>query len=723
MRQWAEGCFTKAGRKNALKLGLILIAAVIVSGLSFHIALQGKSIEGVTRTEGGLTLQKGGEALRVLALRHPNQSESFILSPADFVTQIEGIKTYKALDAYLARQGDISRILEARSIFMTVKAADGRTFETQSRVTSLPVQSFAEGFWIAMIVGLLAFLVGASVWTLKPDEPATRTLAVNGFSMLLAAVSSSAAFSEPVAVDPLIASIGLGVNHVATVIFGSTLLGLFLHFPTRLVSARTYSYVMASGLAIFLLDQFRLLGSPSGMMVYCLAVLIGVLIILIIQFRATRSSARSRAALLWLGLSVLVGAGSWGVTVLLYLIQGQYHLMPESFLFLSFLLLYCGIAIGVARFRLFEVADWAFRIFFFGVAAVLFLLLDALLIYGVRLAPSSSVGLALLAVAFGYLPLRDLLWRRFVHTRTLSESEMMSSVLDMAFAADPLQRNERWHALVNRLFTPTAITLTSDGAACPQIEEDGLFLDLPAFLDIPALRLANPRSGRGLFGPRDVELIDQIIRLSNKAADGLNAYERGAAEQRVKLAKDLHDTVSGKLISGLGVADEAARPFIHGALDDIRDIASTLGSNNVPIDHIMADIRHEAARRCEAAHLGLDWPVWPDDLPFITLSALQNKALSASVREIVTNIIKHAQATRVVVRHSVSSTHLNLAVWDNGLGFPTSVLEGVWNGQGLKSVCERLTQVNGRVQFTNANMGASVEIDLPLKALVPERER
>ncbi len=701
----------------AWRLWLILAIAVIATGVSLTLGVQGKRLEYVRRDGEALLLTRPGQAaFPVVSFRRPDQGAAFALVPSDFTTQIEAFETYKAFDTYRDRQDRMKALLDHPSVLVGIKPDNRPAYEVESRVLPLEISDFGPGFWVSLGVGLTAFMVGGWVWCLKPHEIGTRILAVNGLGMLIAAVASCATFAQPLGISSHLIEMSLTLNHFGTVIFGQTLVGLFLIFPKPIVSGRQFAGIMAIGVPVFAADYFRLLGGPGGIMFYCFAVIVAVIVLVAIQLWVSRGEPKARASLIWLGLAVVVGGGSWGIILLAYVLQGQFHAMPESFIFLSFLILYVGVAVGVARFRLFDVGDWAFRIFFFTVAAAIFIGLDAGLVYVIGLARPSALTLALLVVAFGYLPFRDMLWRRFFRAKALSDNEMLASVLDMAFAPEASQRQGRWQDLLQRLFAPVSIAPSPVEVGDAHIGEDGLHLYVPRVVDTPALRLSYPQSGRGLFAPRHVDLVNQIVRLSRKAAQGLSAYERGAAEQRQRLAQDLHDDVGAKLVSGLSVADEASRPFIYGALNDIRDIASALLTESAPLDRVMAEMRHETVRRLDAVQIELDWPLWPEDAPFIQLPARHKKAMTSTVREIITNAIKHSRAKRISVVFTVTGTTLTARIDDDGTGFPDVVVDGVSSGQGLRSVADRIGQLGGSVRFDSLRVGARVAFDLPLEA-------
>ena len=84
------------------------------------------------------------------------------------------------------------------------------------------------------------------------------------------------------------------------------------------------------------------------------------------------------------------------------------------------------------------------------------------------------------------------------------------------------------------------------------------------------------------------------------------------------------------------------------------------------------------------------------------------------VQEALTNVTRHARATRVEVRLGLSDHQLELEIRDDGCGFPAASTPGT-QALGLLGMRERAGAFGGTVEFSNpADCGASVKVRVPL---------
>jgi signal transduction histidine kinase len=94
--------------------------------------------------------------------------------------------------------------------------------------------------------------------------------------------------------------------------------------------------------------------------------------------------------------------------------------------------------------------------------------------------------------------------------------------------------------------------------------------------------------------------------------------------------------------------------------------------------------------------------------------------LYRSVRELLVNAAKHAQASHVHVTVDRIDNDIRIAVEDNGIGFDTSRLQDRsphgTSGFGLFSIRERLTHMGGGVYIQSGHTkGTKVVLRAPLE--------
>ena len=645
------------------------------------------------------TLSAAGCPVPVLVLKSTDMDEEDTPDAAT-LARLSGVR------CYLAAPGAVLTGNDALGLRHTVPAT-----ERPRRFTDLDLR-----FWPAWLVGMVTMLLTGAVWAMRPGEAATRLFLLNGFALMISSMTIASYTTHQPGGDPRAFWMLLITNDVANQVFYLSLIALFLQYPRRLVPGVWAWSVPGLAIPIGFAAAFELVPEPVVQLGFAAIDLIAIIAMIVWQGFATRGHPRDRAALMWLGLAVAIGAGLWLCLLASILITGRTGDAGSIAALVIVFPFYIGLAMGIARFCLVELQDWTFRILFFVAAAVMFAAFDAALVTLLHVGQAPAATVAVMVIAFAWLPVRDLVWRRLFRGRSMSRSDMFAAVMDITFAATPGERSAKWRNLLQGLFEPLRLEPAVAAAAEPLIAEGGLRLDIPAAAEGPALSLYMARQGRGLFSPSQVALVGQLVRLVRTASTSRDAYERGAAETRRRLAQDLHDDVGARLMTGLNVADDRTRPILHSALADIRAIASGMSGTEAPLERVLADVRHECVRRFEAAGLETDWLPWPDDAPMVLLDYGRQKALASALRETTSNIIRHAAAAHVAVTAVLDGDRLIVRVADDGRGLPETALSGEEGGQGLKGLQRRLAETGGTARFGNnpTPPGAWVELTLPL---------
>jgi len=207
------------------------------------------------------------------------------------------------------------------------------------------------------------------------------------------------------------------------------------------------------------------------------------------------------------------------------------------------------------------------------------------------------------------------------------------------------------------------------------------------------------------------------------------SQELAALQERQKLARELHDSVSQALY-GIGLGARAARKMLdlsattnqdlvepleyvlslaEAGLAEMRALIFELRPDSLENEGIVAALSKQAAA-LEARHQ-IDVAVELCPEPDLSLEAKQT--LYRIAQEAINNIVKHSGASRVELTLSVDSAGAALEVSDNGVGFdPQAQYPG---HLGLRSMRERAERLGGTlVVESGSNQGSRVWARLPL---------
>lgn len=189
-------------------------------------------------------------------------------------------------------------------------------------------------------------------------------------------------------------------------------------------------------------------------------------------------------------------------------------------------------------------------------------------------------------------------------------------------------------------------------------------------------------------------------------------------QERQRIARDLHDTLGQKL-SLIGLKSDLASKVIDKdpkraknelydinhtariALKEVRELVSNMRSGKLVDELIRVQQILKAAE--------IDFRVKGNSVLKDTPLLVEN-VLGMCLKEAVTNVVKHSQATFCHVLIKQSQTELFLQVQDNGIGFEGDAQFS--DGNGLIGMKERLEFVNGSIEISGID-GTTLNIRIP----------
>jgi two-component system NarL family sensor kinase len=218
----------------------------------------------------------------------------------------------------------------------------------------------------------------------------------------------------------------------------------------------------------------------------------------------------------------------------------------------------------------------------------------------------------------------------------------------------------------------------------------------------------------------------KIIELEkDKQLIGVNAMMKGQEEERSRIAKDLHDGFGG-LLSGTKMSFVNVKDRLVLSPEDRVLFEKSL----IMLDNTIIDLRKVAQNLMPEAlvKFGL-YDALQDFCEYVQSSTgiqmlyhqfgekrkLESTAeifIYRIVQELVNNVVKHANATQVIVQITTGTQKVDITVEDNGCGFDKDLLSTA-KGAGMANISYRVQCLNGRTDIvTSPGAGTSVNIEL-----------
>lgn len=223
-------------------------------------------------------------------------------------------------------------------------------------------------------------------------------------------------------------------------------------------------------------------------------------------------------------------------------------------------------------------------------------------------------------------------------------------------------------------------------------------------------------------------LADQVAVAIENARLYEQAHHVAALEERQKLARELHDSVSQALY-GIALGARTARTLLdrdptqaaqpldyilslsEAGLAEMRALIFELRPESLQTEGLVAALgklvnalgaRHQLKVTLEA-----------ETEPDVSLDV--KESLYRIAQEALNNIVKHARAQQVKVLLKVASNELRLEISDDGTGFDTGA---EFPGHlGMITMRERAEKVGGTFAIESAlNAGTHIQVKIPLSA-------
>jgi PAS domain S-box-containing protein len=221
---------------------------------------------------------------------------------------------------------------------------------------------------------------------------------------------------------------------------------------------------------------------------------------------------------------------------------------------------------------------------------------------------------------------------------------------------------------------------------------------------------------------------EDLIQINNQLRELASHLQNIREEERTNMAREIHDELGQQLtvlkmdISWLNkkltTKDEnlankikGVLELIDGTINTVRKISAALRPSI--LDDLGVAEAIEWQSRDFTSHTGI--PVeFSSNVNDYKFSPAISTGLFRIFQESLTNVTRHAHATKVVCTLQRSRNSLKLTVSDNGVGFDVN-RKGGRKTLGLLGMKERVTMLNGRYNIASQpGKGTVVSVELPL---------
>jgi signal transduction histidine kinase len=227
---------------------------------------------------------------------------------------------------------------------------------------------------------------------------------------------------------------------------------------------------------------------------------------------------------------------------------------------------------------------------------------------------------------------------------------------------------------------------------------------------------------------KELEIQKNLTLIKEQELVTINAMVDGQEKERTRIAEDLHDNL-GSVLATLKLHFENLRfnkdqkkldqealfnkteSLIDEAYLKVRSIAHAKNAGVIASQGLLTSIQMMAEKISSADNISIEV------VHFGLNKRLENSleiGIFRIIQELITNTIKHANASNATINLSLYDNTLTIIVEDNGKGFDTQKVD-LKNGMGLNSIQTRIQHLQGTFDVdTTIDKGTSIILNIPI---------
>ncbi|HUH26272.1 MAG TPA: sensor histidine kinase [Flavobacterium sp.] len=213
------------------------------------------------------------------------------------------------------------------------------------------------------------------------------------------------------------------------------------------------------------------------------------------------------------------------------------------------------------------------------------------------------------------------------------------------------------------------------------------------------------------------------------AIEAINS-QNNLQEQRIVIARDLHDNIGAQLtfiISSIYNIKHAFEikniqletklqnisNFTKSTIVELRDTIWAMNTNQISIESLKLRVYNFIEKaKLAVEEITFEFNI-AAELSNVSFTSVDGMNIYRVVQEAVHNSIKHAEAKKIIVHFRNQDNAIHITITDDGKGFDA---DNTALGNGIYNMKKRITEIQGTcVISSELNKGTTIKIELPLK--------
>ena len=215
-------------------------------------------------------------------------------------------------------------------------------------------------------------------------------------------------------------------------------------------------------------------------------------------------------------------------------------------------------------------------------------------------------------------------------------------------------------------------------------------------------------------------LADKNDELERTKQEAVNlGKSKAIADERTRIMRDMHDGIGGQLVATLALLElepdnetkNNIAAILKACLDDFRLIINSLNVHANTLNALLADFKYLIGTKLEKMDIELHWNVLtlPEQ---VTIDPQQSLHILRILQEAFTNIMKHSNASEIILQGLYEDGLVTITIKDNGR---TPEQDKTKNGHGLNNMKWRAEQLSADLNIiSDPSQGYTIALTLPV---------